>query len=82
MLSAYEVTLKQGCKDEAEWNRLRGQLYAEPKEVRDRRRADTVAAAKNRQAPSRGAASGRMSAGDAEAMIARLAAADARYGAA
>ena len=37
LLAAYESTLRQNCKDEAEWNRLRGQLYAEPTEVRKER---------------------------------------------
>ena len=34
MLSAYESALRQSCEDEAECDRLRGQLYAEPPEVR------------------------------------------------
>lgn len=77
LLAAYEFTLKQGCKDEAAWNRLRGQIYAEPREVREQRRA---AAQRGEQPPS-GAAGG-LSVDAAEAMLAQFAASDAQYGAA
>lgn len=82
LLAAYEFTLKQGCKDEAAWRRIHGQIYAEPKEVREERRAATVAAAQSRRAAPAAATGGRMSVDDAEAMLARFAATDARFGAA
>lgn len=82
MLSAYEVTLRQGCKDEAAWRRIHGQIYAEPKEVRDERRRATVTAAQQRRTRPEQEQSGRPSADDVEAMLARMAAQDAQYGAA
>lgn len=71
LLAAFEAQLRQGAKDEAEWRRTQGLLTAEPKEVRDERRAAARAGAPP--------AAGRTTVDDAEAMIARFALADAMY---
>lgn len=73
MFAAFEAALKQAAKDESDWNKTSAALYAEPPEVkRERlRQAD-----KPQLVPTRG----RMSVGDAEAMLARFAASDDRYG--
>lgn len=76
MLAAFEVTMRQSSKDEAAWRRTHAALVAEPKEVREERRRNERA---GKAAP---AAPGRMSVEDAEAMLARFAASDARFGAA
>lgn len=34
LLAAFEVTLQQGAKDEADWRRTRTKLYAAPREER------------------------------------------------
>lgn len=86
LLSAYLVTLKAGCKEEADWQRMAGQLAAEPLEVRqarlDGQRKQMLAQLEGRTqpVPQAPAQAGAMSADDAEAMLARMAAADAQYG--
>lgn len=84
LLSAYLVTLKAGCKEEADWNRLRGQLEAEPLEVRQARleeqRKQMLDQLNGKKVPQAPPQAGAMSADDAEAMLARMAAADAQYG--
>lgn len=73
MFAAFEASLKQASKDEAEWTRTQQSLYAEPPEVkRDRLRS--------RSKPDLVPGRGRMSVGEAEAMLARFAVADAQYG--
>lgn len=67
MLAAYEAQLRQGAKDEADWQRMLSQLTVEPIEVRRERRRTGDSGA------------GRMSVDDAEAMIARMMAADAAF---
>lgn len=71
LLSAYEVTLQQGSKDDAAWKRTRAKLYEEPKEVR-RKRLD------GKTTPARTA----MTLSGVEAMLAGAAARDAQFGAA
>jgi hypothetical protein len=73
MLAAFEATLRKNAKDDAEWTRTLASFTAEPKEVREARRA---AEANGVRTEGRG----RMSVGDAEAMLARFAASDATYG--
>jgi hypothetical protein len=34
LLAAFEATLRQGAKDEADWRRTRNKLYAAPREER------------------------------------------------
>jgi hypothetical protein len=34
LLAAFEATLRQGAKDEADWRRTRAKLYAAPREKR------------------------------------------------
>lgn len=72
MLAAFEVTMRQGAKDEAEWRRQDGAMRAVPKEVRDQQR-------KAGRAAGRRPLSGGMSVDDAEAMLARFAANEAQY---
>lgn len=74
MLAAFEATLKRGAKDDAAAQRVMAALSAEPLELRKQRRAAERAGT---QAPGTG---GRMTVDDAEAMMARFAAADAAYG--
>lgn len=74
LLAAYEVTLQQGCKDQAEWQRTRAKLYAEPKEVRQERAAEAKATGARRK-PPRAA----MSLDSVEAMLGAAAARDAQY---
>lgn len=74
MLAAFEATLKRGAKDEAAAQRIMVALSAEPLELRKRRRAAERAGV---QTPGTG---DRMTVDDAEAMMARFAAADAAYG--
>ena len=74
LLAAFEASIRQNSKDEASWNRLRNELYAEPKEVRAERRA---AAAAGRQPAAR---TGGLSVADAEAMLAAMEAEDASFG--
>lgn len=79
LVSAYEVTLQQGAKDEAAWRKMHTQLYAEPAEVKKERVAARQAeAAAGRTAPARGA----MTLDSVEALLAGVAARDAQYGAA
>lgn len=72
MLAAYETVLQQGAKDEAEWQRTRAKLYAEPRAVkRERLRSGGAAPA----APRVG-----LTVGSVEALLAGAAATDALYG--
>lgn len=73
MLAAFETQVRKGCKDEAEWRRRHGEMYAEPPEVRRERLA---AERRGRRA----AQPQKMSVGDAEALLARFAASDAQFG--
>lgn len=73
MLAAFEATIRRSAKDESDVKRTMAALAAEPPEVRKQRRADALA---GRAAP---ATAGRMSVEDAEAMMARFAAADAMF---
>lgn len=75
LLAAFEATLKQGAKDEAEWVRTRSKLYAEPREVKKERLAEAKAG--RGAAPARNA----MSLEGVEALLAGVAARDARLGA-
>ena len=78
LLAAYEATLRQHAKDEAAWNRTLAALTAEPKEVREERRAATRAAVAAGAPPPE--APGRLTVDDAEAMLARFTASEAQYG--
>lgn len=81
LLAAYEAALKQGAKDDAAWRRVHGQLYAEPKEVKQER----VAAARTAPATAIGqqaGARGAMTLDSVEALLAGASARDAQYGAA
>lgn len=72
LFAAFEAALKQASKDDAEWRKTEAGLYAEPPELkRDRlnRRAD----------PGLEPRRGRMSVGDAEAMLARFATSESQY---
>lgn len=69
LLAAYEATLRRAAKDEQAWNRTRSEIYAPPKGQRQ-----------SPQAAAQAPAAGRLSVGDAEAMLSRMAAADAAYG--
>ncbi|MGH6979059.1 MAG: hypothetical protein ACRED4_07190 [Brevundimonas sp.] len=73
MFAAFEAALKQASKDENEWKKTEAGLYAEPPEVKRKRRAEAAATP---SLPERG---GRMSVGDAEAMLARFATSDAQF---
>jgi hypothetical protein len=81
LLAAYEATLKQGAKDEATWRRIRSQLYAEPRDVKQERAAAARAARATVTGPPT-AAHGAMTLDHVEALLAGAAARDARYGAA
>lgn len=70
MLAAFEATMRRNAKDEAEWRRTYTTLTAEPPEVRKQRLAT------GRRADG----AGRMSVDGAEAMLARIAAAEAVFG--
>lgn len=79
LVSAYEVTLQQGAKDEAAWRKIHTQLYAEPAEVKKERMAARRAGpAAVSAAPARGA----MTLDSVEALLAGASARDAQYGAA
>lgn len=69
MLAAFEATMRRNAKDEAEWKRTYAMLSAEPPEHRKKRRAAGA-----------GPSPSGMTVADAEAMMARFAAADALYG--
>lgn len=76
MLAAFEASLRRGAKDDAEWQKLQGQLTAVPTEVREKQRQEArQAAASGRTAPARGI----MSVDAAEALMARFAATDAQF---
>lgn len=70
LLAAYEATLRRSAKDEAAWKRTRSEIYAEPPASKRRRLASGGGEQQAR---------GRMSVGDAEAMLSRMALADAAY---
>jgi hypothetical protein len=72
MLAAFEVTLRQNAKDESEWRRIDAQLRMEPKSERDKRRREAVAG-------RRTARTGGISLDDAEALMARFTADEAKY---
>lgn len=72
LLAAFEAQLRQSAKDEAAWRRTDATLRAEPKAVRDERRR---AAAKGSEGSSRVG----MTVDEAEALLARFAAADSLY---
>ena len=72
MLAAFEVTLRQNAKDESEWRRIDAQLRMEPKGERDKRRREAVAG-------RRAARTGGISLDDAEALMARFTADEAKY---
>ena len=74
LLAAFEASIRQNSKDEASWNRLRSEIYAEPKEVRAERMA---AAAAGRQQEAR---TGALTLEGAEAMLAAMVAEDASFG--
>lgn len=75
MVAAYESVLRQSAKDDAEWQRTRSKLYAEPLEVkRERVRA--------REQGQPAAAPVGLTLDSVEALLAGAAAADALYGAA
>lgn len=73
MLAAFEATIRRNAKDDGDAKRTLAALAAEPIEVRRERRAAERAGI---LAPG----SGRMTVDDAEAMLARFAAADAAFG--
>lgn len=76
LLAAWEVQLRRGCKDESEWTRLHGRLYAQDKgrKLRSGRGAMVLG-----EKPAERSTAGRMNVGEAEAMLARMAAADAAF---
>ena len=74
LLAAFEAQIRRSAKDEGEARRKLDQLAAEPPEVRRKRVAEL------RAGRAAGSARGRMTAEDADALVARLAAADAMYG--
>lgn len=74
MLAAFEATIRRNAKDEGEARRTMSALAAEPAEVRKERRE---AERSGVRPPGTG---GRMTVGDAEAMLARFAASDAAFG--
>lgn len=76
MLAAYEAALKQGAKDESEWNRTRGKLYAPPRVPLNR----PARSARKSQAPAEGPGSRGLELVDVNALLARVAADEARYG--
>ncbi|MFJ8852374.1 hypothetical protein [Streptomyces sp. NPDC102437] len=69
MLSAAEAAMDMAAEDDAERQRNRAQLYAPPKEARRRMSGGAL----------RRDAAG-LSAGDARALMAQMAAEDARFG--
>lgn len=74
LLAAYEVTLRQGAKDDASWQRVHAQIHAEPREVRSERVAG------GREAARQATPSGGMSMSQAQALLAGMAAEDSMYG--
>lgn len=73
MLAAFEATIRRSAKDENDAKRTLAALAVEPPEVRKQRREAERSGA---LAPGGGA---RMSVDEAEAMMARFAAADAMF---
>lgn len=73
MFAAFEAALKQSSKDEKDWKQTEAGLYAEPPEVKRQRRAEAASS------PELAERRGRMSVGDAEAMLSRFAASDAQF---
>jgi len=76
LLSAFEQSLRQGCKDEPEWRREHGKLYAEPPSVKQARREEVRRAVQNGEPRS-----AVMSADSVSALLASMTATDAKYGA-
>lgn len=74
MFAAFEAMIRRNSKDEAEAKRTLAALSVEPAEVRKQRREAEKAGT---LAPGTGA---RMTVDDAEAMMARFAAAEAAFG--
>lgn len=74
MLAAFEATVRRSAKDDGDAKRTLAALAAEPLEVRRQRKEAERAGI---LAPGTG---GRMTVDDAEAMLARFAAADAAFG--
>lgn len=74
LLAAYEVTLQQGAKDEADWRRTRAKLYAAP---REERRPQPGPGRPARAMPPR---RGGMTVEAAQALIGSMDAEDAMYG--
>lgn len=74
LLAAFEVTLQQGAKDEADWRRTRAKLYAAPREERGAPRREPQAA--RAVAPRRGG----MTVEAAQALIGSADAEDALFG--
>jgi len=74
MLAAFEASVRRGAKDESEAKRTMAALAAEPPDVRRERKA---AERSGKVAPGGGVG---MTVDDAEAMLARFAAADAAFG--
>lgn len=74
MLAAYEASIRRGAKDENDAKRTMSALAAEPPDVRRERKAAERAGTR-----SMGSGGG-MTVDDAEAMLARFAAADAAFG--
>lgn len=70
LCAAFEVQVRSGCKDDAEWQRERAKLYAPPRDVS---RKALAARVRPRAAP--------MSQGSAQAFLKSLAAEDSLYGA-
>lgn len=84
LLAAWEVQLQRSVKDASEWERLRQQLYAPLEGLRKPRggrvRVPGDGAAAPPSSPTTGRPGGRgLAAGDVEAMLARMAIADASY---
>lgn len=75
MLAAYESALRQSAKDDAEWQRIRSRLYAEPPQVKRER-------LRSRQEGRSAAPRVGLSLDTVQALLAGAAAADASYGAA
>lgn len=77
LLGAYEASLRQSAKDPADWKKTEREIYQPPREVL---RAQQAARRRGTAAPVAGGR-GSMSVAAAESFVARLAAADTRYGA-
>lgn len=74
LLAAFEAQIRRSAKDEDAARRTLAEFAAEPRELRRQRLAEA------RQGRTSVVTAGRMSEDDAEALVARLAAADAAFG--